>query len=373
MSDQIPLANQTLFAELRDQCLDAQFDADFDERGSFIKKRVKRKDYLYFQRWQDGAARQTYVGPARDPEITKRVENFSGRIKPSFEQRRQIVRALLAAGIPRPDPTTGAVVEALWKAGFFRLRGVLVGTTAYQSYSGLLGIKLGARSMRTQDADLAQYLAVSQDAEDSIPSMADVLKSVDDTFRPILDSSKGRHVVAFKNKGAYRVEFLTPHRGSGRHIGKPVRMPALGGVYAIPLTYLDYLIRDPVRSVMLQGAGVPVTVPAPERYAIHKLIVAVQRTDGNKVKAAKDIMQAAELILALNGIGSHVELSEAWIEAWDRGPKWRDALRRGRSLLPSPPFNALQLSMSVGFSQLNDDSRDPPQLRDYGWSRPKGL
>ena len=367
MTNELPLATQTLFAELRDQCLDAQFDADFHERGSFIKKRVKREDYWYFQRWQDGTSKQTYAGPFRDGEITKRVEHFSERIKPSFDQRRQIVRALLASGLSRPDATTGALIEALWKAGFFRLRGVLIGTTAFQCYGGLVGTKLGLQSMRTQDADLAQYLAVSREIGDTMPAMDELLHSVDTTFRPILDSIDGRHVVAFVNKSGYRVEFLTPHRGSGQHIGKPVRMPALGGVSAIPLTYLDYLIHDPVRSVLLHTAGVPVTVPSPQRYAIHKLIVSVQRAEGNKVKSAKDLAQAAELIVALGKNRGEVELAEAWIEAWDRGPKWRDALRRGKSLLPPPAFSSLNLSITAGFNLLNESTAGPPQTKDYGF------
>ena len=39
------------------------------------------------------------------------------------------------------------------KAGFFRLRGVLVGTTAYQCYSGMLSYKLSAATLGTQDAE----------------------------------------------------------------------------------------------------------------------------------------------------------------------------------------------------------------------------
>ena len=41
------------------------------------------------------------------------------------------------------------------------------------------------------------------------------------------------------------------------------------------------------------------TVPRPERYAIHKLILAAQRDD-DAVKSAKDIAQAESLIKALS-------------------------------------------------------------------------
>ena len=56
---------------------------------------------------------------------------------------------------------TGDVVEALWKAGFFRLRGVLVGTAAFQAYAGLLGVKLGSTALITSDVDLAQFHSTS--------------------------------------------------------------------------------------------------------------------------------------------------------------------------------------------------------------------
>ncbi|WJI64332.1 GSU2403 family nucleotidyltransferase fold protein [Mesorhizobium sp. C416B] len=38
--------------------------------------------------------------------------------------------------------------------------------------------------------------------------------------------------------------------------------------------FLDFLIRDPIRTALLHRSGLPVLVPSPQRYAIHKLIVA---------------------------------------------------------------------------------------------------
>ena len=78
-----------------------------------------------------------YVGPATDADIANRIERF-GEIKSSFKRRQTLIRALIAAGLPTPDALSGAIVEAMWKAGFFRLRGVLVGTLAFQTYAGPL-------------------------------------------------------------------------------------------------------------------------------------------------------------------------------------------------------------------------------------------
>ena len=128
------------------------------------------------------------------------------------------------------------------------------------------------------------------------------------------------------------MEFLTPNRGSDENQSRPAEMPALGGPSAQPLRYLDFLIYEPERSVVLYKGGVPVLVPVPERFAIHKLIVAVERKE-NSAKATKDIFQASALITALNE-KRPLELAEAWTEAWNRGPRWREKLKLGRARLP---------------------------------------
>ena len=66
------------------------------------------------------------------------------------------------------NETIQAPVEALWKAGFFRLRGILVGSLAYQCYAGPLGIRLTAASVRTDDADFAQFWGVSENIGESM-------------------------------------------------------------------------------------------------------------------------------------------------------------------------------------------------------------
>lgn len=53
------------------------------------------------------------------------------------------------AYLPRPLPMVGQIVEQLAKAGFFRMRGVLVGTVAYQCHSATLGRRLDAVAMQT--------------------------------------------------------------------------------------------------------------------------------------------------------------------------------------------------------------------------------
>src|SRR5258707_15547292 len=92
---------------------------------------------------------RSYVGPDADPEIAKRVAAFQ-TLKDDFRARRKLVSTLTReAGLPSPDRLTGDLVEAFWKHGLFRLRGVLVGTAAFQCYLGLLGVKLASAPMQT--------------------------------------------------------------------------------------------------------------------------------------------------------------------------------------------------------------------------------
>ncbi len=330
----LDLIYQTMLAELGQRSLDAAFATDFPTDGRFVRVQVKGRGYWYFDRKDE---KRLYVGPADDPEISARVSDFKA-VKDDLRGRRKLVSTLTReAYLPSPDRMTGDLIQALANGGFFRLRGVLVGTVAFGCYSGLLGVRLPIASLMTGDVDLAQDFAVSAEVMDTIPPVLDLLKEVDPSFRAVPHSSGTAGVAAFQNKTRFRVEFLTGNRGSDDFTGKPSPMPALGGASAEPLRFLDFLIREPVRAMMLHASGVSVLVPAPERYAVHKLIVATRRrSDGTSgLKRDKDIRQATHLIEALAETRRQDDLAEAWAEAWGRGEAWRDAMTSGVSMLPT--------------------------------------
>jgi hypothetical protein len=335
--NEIDLATQTMFAELLQRSLDAEFDEMFDVKGSFRKKLSKGRMYWHHQVRVGDKVITKYVGPVTDKSITDRVNRFA-EIKSDFKARKELVRALSAAGLPTPDAVSGTVVEAMWKAGFFRLRGVLVGTVAFQAYAGPLGIKLKGRPLQTQDADFAQFWGISENIGDSMLTVLEVLRRVDETFVEVPHISDPFVTTSYRNAAKYKVDMLTPNRGSDDHQDKPAKMKALGGSGAQPLRHLDFLIHEPERSVLLYAGGMPVTIPRAERYAIHKLIVAVERQD--QVKSAKDILQAGVLVEALQK-RRPLELADAWQVAWDSGPQWKKKLESGRERLPEAPRAAL--------------------------------
>lgn len=110
-------------------------------------------------------------------------------------------------------------------------------------------------------------------------------------------------------------------------------LPSLG-VNAQSLHFLNYLIAEPVRVPFLYRSGVLVQIPRPERYAIHKLIVADRRQGGpDAIKAHKDRAQAAFLIKALVESRSQ-DLAEAYHVALEAGPAWRQRIAASLKQLP---------------------------------------
>lgn len=293
MLKEIDISYRTMFAELIQRTHDGQFVADFPLEGWFVSVTIKDRDYWYFDLpTPAGKDKRSYVGPHSDVEVTARVKAHKD-IKDALRERRRVVSTLRRAGLPDPDGFAGDVTKALAAAGLFRLRAVLIGSVAFSTYAGMIGVRLSASAMQTGDARFAQDFAISAGVEDSLPPVLEVLQAVDPDFRAVPHQADKAKVVAFQNAKGYRVEFLTGNRGSDEYSEKPSPMPVLGGASAENLRFQDFLIHEPVRTVLLHREGVNVLVPAPERYAVHKLIVSSRRlTDTlGRVKADKDLTQ----------------------------------------------------------------------------------
>lgn len=352
---------QTLYSELAQRALDASFSSEFSVEGRFVTQEIRGKRYWYFDTSKDGGGKhRRYVGPVDDEEITRRVENFKD-LKADARARRKIVSTLVReAYLPRPERMAGDIVQALAEAGFFRLRGVLVGTVAFQCYSPILGVRLPNTAMQTADADFAQFHSISIAVEDAMPPVLDILRTVDQTFREIPHQTDSRHATRFTSRSGYKVEFLTPNTGSDEHQGRPAPMPALGGASAEPLRFLDFLIYQPVRAVLLHGAGIPILVPAPDRYAIHKLIVGSRRRadkDG-MAKSRKDRLQAITLIDAMIATRQDENLAEACVEAWKRGPAWRDAIQESLRSFDNDTRERLSKTLAKSIAKIGVSSEE---------------
>jgi hypothetical protein len=322
------LVMQTTYAELLDRCRATAFHDAFPKEGSFISKVIRDKRYWYFQQNTDGRREQKYVGP-ETPELLKQIAEHKQKRDDARERRALVSTLIRSFAMPRPIKEIGDIVDALARAGVFRLRGVLVGTVAYQTFSPMLGTRLPQSILQTADVDVAQFQNVSVAVEEQIPPVLDLLKDVDDTFRPVPHIHQ-KNITSYSAKGGLRVDFLTPNEGKDTDV--PRRLRAFQ-TDAEPVRFLDFLIYDPEPAVLLHDAGIYVLVPSPQRYAVHKLIVS-RRRQKDSAKQDKDIKQSAALLDLLNEKRPY-ELKSAWQEAHNRGPTWRKLLVEGLSQLPA--------------------------------------
>jgi hypothetical protein len=316
------LVSQTTYAELVERCSTAAFGASFPKDGVFIPKLIKGRRYWYFQSPSSEGRKQKYVGP-ETPELLEQIESHKNARGDERERRALVSTLVRSLGLPRPDPAMANIIAALAEAGVFRLRAVLVGTVAYQTYPAMLGIKLPSSVQRTGDVDIAQFANVSAAVDDRTPPILDVLQRADTTFAPVPTIHKG-HVTSYVAKGGLRVDFLTPN--TGKDTDKPQHLDALQ-TDAHPLRFLNFLIYEPEPAVILHGAGIYVLAPAPQRYALHKLIISRRRSAGNP-KREKDIQQVEALLDFLWQQRTY-ELRAAWDEAYKQGKEWRRLLIEG--------------------------------------------
>jgi hypothetical protein len=317
------LVTQTVYAELLERCASAAFSSAFPDDGVFTSKTIKGRKYWYFQLSSSEGRTQRYVGP-ETPELLKRIESHKNARDDERERRALVSTLVRSFGLSRPIQEIGAIIAALAKAGVFRLRGVLVGTVAYQTYPAMLGAKFPLPMLQTGDIDIAQFKNVSIAIEDHTPPVLEILKDIDRTFRAVPTIHDGGRTTSYQAKGGLRVDFLTPNEGPDTD--EPQPLPAFH-TDAQPLKFLDFLIYESQPAVVLHDAGVYVTVPSPQRYVIHKLIISRRRKEGT-AKRDKDIQQAEALLNVLTEKRSF-ELKAAWDEALNRGPKWKELLLQG--------------------------------------------
>ena len=101
------------------------------------------------------------------------------------------------------------------------------------------------------------------------------------------------------------------------------------GVNLQPLRFLEFILEDVDQAAIVSAVGsVLVNVPDPARYALHKMLVHVERRARNATKARKDLKQAAALVEALTEFRGDALLA-LWNDLLARGPGWRERARKG--------------------------------------------
>lgn len=284
-----------------------------------LKQRTQSGNAYWIREYirSDGKKTDEYIGPAASVDRS-RIE----QLRQEIELARALASssaALRLFGYQRIDRRPAAVVEVLFNRGLIAGGLALVGSHAYGALLNELAIS--AAAYKTQDLDVARNrpLAVALPEGASFGSL---LKESGLNFVPVPAMPSHAPSASFKLPGAglLAVDLLVP----GAKTGTVVPVPELA-THAQSVRLLDYLVDDALESIVLSpNQVIPVRIPAPERFLIHKLFSSQARRS-DRGKAGKDLGQAAVLAAAMED-----ETPGRTLEAFRRVPKSdRPTITRG--------------------------------------------
>ncbi len=344
----LPFHVTTGFADLVDRVHGAAFDERFPANGKFIKLSRGDRAYWYHTSYdpdRPSKQRSRYAGAVGDPAVDALVAAHS-RLHADYKARKELASSMRQSGLPAPDGLVGELALKFQKVGLFQAGAVLVGFVAYQCYGGLLGARLDGARHRTQNIALGQdrqvALAIAWGGQPPIDFEA-ILRQVDPSFRLDLNSMRSNAGSRrYQNDTQYSVDLLTADARPDRDGGSPIKTSHLEGGALQPLDSMAFLIKEPVRSVLLHGAGAAIVAPHPARYAIHKILVSQIRSLSReaKTKTAKDLTQASELLRALAHARNLANIADAWNEL-RATPEWCKRLAVGALALDEDALDIL--------------------------------
>lgn len=324
------LGAQTAYAELADQVQTQELQVSLAGLpGAFHRRAIKGKDYWYFgYRDMDGRGRMVYVGPDNE-RVRVLVDRFAARkeVRPLGPQ----ANAALALGCEGVQAKHFRIIRRLADYGLFRAGGVLIGTHAFLAYGNLLGVKWldGGRTLDVDFAHAGKNISLALPANIHI-DVRGALDSLEMGLLPITQFS-GKTGAQYRNPldPELRLDFVTcEHRAGGM-----VELPQLN-LMLEPLKFMEFSLQDTIQGCVFGKDGAcTVNLPAPERFAVHKLIVYGERPVSQRTKSNKDLLQAAALMAYFTETGRGEALHAAWADAKERGPGWQQRLMEGRAAL----------------------------------------
>ena len=200
---------------------------------------------------------------------------------------------LRVLGYQRLERKTAAVLAELFNRRLFEAGLVLVGSHAYAALLNECGVMAPGYSTRDIDVARSQPLAIA------LPPGLDFGRLLNESgleFTAVPGMPSHRPSASFKLPGAeaLAVDLLVP----GKSAGEVVPVNELGA-HAQTVPLLDFLVKEPLDAIVLSpNQVVPVRVPSPERFALHKLYSSQSRkADRDKVR--KDLGQAAVLLTVI--------------------------------------------------------------------------
>lgn len=318
-------AAQTAYASLRSASLLQGVRSVASLPGSFSRKTIKGRHYWYYQTPDlTGKQKQIFLGLASD-ELTALIDLHRQGDERKLHLR-QLTRQAIAAGCPALVSSHAKIIERLSDAGFFQAGGILVGTHVYMAYQNHLGVRWHSGA-QTADLDFAHAgrnvsVAIPSDVTMDMGSEIEALKM---GFVPV----RSLTTYVKSDEQDLQIDFVTSiHRGGDT----PVLIKALNATMQ-PLKFMEFSMEAPIQLTLLAQRGpIVVNAPPPEKYALHKLLVHGERPQEMRVKASKDLEQAASLIECLLENDAEL-LQETWQDLIGRGTGWQRRALEGLQAL----------------------------------------
>lgn len=325
---ELSLTAQTAYAELSEQTRAFEMNRLAGLKGTFYRKPKNGREYVYFSYKDiDGKSRTAYVGPS-DERVNRLIEQFDSIKDP--KKLAPVSRAAIELGCATVLAKHFRIIKQLGDYGFYLAGGILIGTHAFVAMGNQLGVRW-AEGNHTLDVDFAHAgtnVSVALPVDMSL-SLHDALTSLEMGLLPATQMGHAGGQYRNPSDPELRLDFVTAQGRSA----EPVFVKELG-LTLEPLRFMEYSLEHTTQAVVLSREGaVTVNIPAPERYAVHKLIVYGLRTGTDRVKTGKDLAQAAALASWHLEHGQDESFAAAWSDAISRGPSWKKHATAGRAAL----------------------------------------
>jgi hypothetical protein len=273
----------------------AQKEVFLHSPGSIVVRERDGRGYWYWRFYAlSGKEQEQSLGSVNDDQALARKAELEARIALAHQLAKDS-NSLRRQGYCSADNSTAVTLAALYNAGVFHTGAMLVGAHAYGALLNVLGVK-PRRNYATEDIDVARYARIELAA---IPDggVLEVLRRTGLPFVevPALDSR--RPSTSFLRRGTkLTVDLLVPSKDATY---KSVRVPELKA-HATALPFLGFLLAEQLDTVILsRDRVIPLKVPRPERYCVHKLVVSQLRAKTSAAKDERDFEQSTVIVEVL--------------------------------------------------------------------------
>lgn len=284
-----------LYAELLQQCW----------------KIVPNKTISYFKRNNNkwyvqlmlGKHKTEYCLGLDSPELQNKLEAEKQLQKnnatPEVQTRQRLVAMLIAGGAQTVSPVEAKVLASLERIGVFLVGGVLIGSHAFRLYENMLGVHWPNKAIQTKDIDIASDNVFKVGVANTPIDLQQALLQAGLSFFPVPPLNYKQPSTKFRlHNCELQIDILTPLPAHYPPDKGPIILKSLNTA-AEPVAFLDFLLEDYQSAVVIAKAGIVVNIPAPARFALHKLVLSQRRPPAWQVKARKDIEQATQLLEVL--------------------------------------------------------------------------